>query len=125
MAPERAKIKRPTEWVMSYLRAEGFNIVDPRTLVPTLNRLGEPPGRPPSPRGFPDDNGAWLENLSHRLDTANAFAQNNAERVDPKDLLEIALGPLASPETRQAVARAESKPQALTLLLMAPEFQRR
>jgi uncharacterized protein (DUF1800 family) len=59
------------------------------------------------------------------LDTANAFAQTNAERVDPKDLLEIALGPLASAETRQAVARAESKPQALTLLLMAPEFQRR
>lgn len=125
MAPERAKIKRPGEWVMSYLRAEGFNIVEPRNLVPTLNRLGEPPGRPPSPKGFPDDNGAWLENLSHRLDTANAFAQTNAERVDPKDLLEIALGPLASAETRQAVARAESKQQALTLLLMGPEFQRR
>jgi uncharacterized protein (DUF1800 family) len=124
-APERTKIKRPGEWVMSYLRAEGFNGVDPRNLVPTLNRLGEPPGRPPSPKGFSDDNGAWLENLSHRLDTANAFAQTNAERVDPKDLLEIALGPLASAETRQAVARAESKQQALTLVLMAPEFQRR
>jgi uncharacterized protein (DUF1800 family) len=124
-SPKRAKIKRPAEWVMSYLRAEGFNLVDPRNLVPTLNRLGEPPGRPPSPKGFPDDNGAWLENLSHRLDTANAFAQNNAERVDPKDLLEIALGPLASAETRQAVQRAESKQQALTLVLMAPELQRR
>ncbi len=125
LTPDRTKIKRPSEWVMSYLRAEGFNGVDPRNLVPTLNRLGEPPGRPPSPKGFPDDNGAWLENLSHRLDTANAFAQNNAERVEPKDLLEIALGPLASAETRQAVARAESKQQALTLLVMAPEFQRR
>jgi uncharacterized protein (DUF1800 family) len=125
MAPERLKIKRPGEWVLSYLRAEGFNMVDPRNLVPTLNRLGEPPGRPPSPKGFPDDNGAWLESLSHRLDTANAFAQNNAARVDPNDLLEIALGPLASAETRQAVARAESKQQALTLALMAPEFQRR
>jgi uncharacterized protein (DUF1800 family) len=124
-SPKRAKIKRPAEWVMSYLRAEGFNLVDPRNLVPTLNRLGEPPGRPPSPKGFPDDNGAWLENLSHRLDAANAFAQNNAERVDPKDLLDIALGPLASAETRQAVQRAESKQQALTLVLMAPEFQRR
>ena len=124
-SPKRAKIKRPGEWVLSYLRAEGFNGVDPRNLVPTLNRLGEPPGRPPSPKGFPDDNGAWLENLAHRLDTANAFAQTNAERVDPQNLLEIALGPLASAETRQAVARAESKQQALTLLLMAPEFQRR
>ena len=39
--------------------------------------------------------------------------------------MEIALGPLASDETRRTVARAESKPQALALLLMAPEFQRR
>src|SRR5215470_6153224 len=54
-APERLKIKRPSEWVISYLRAEGFNMVEPRNLVPTLNRLGEPPGRPPSPKGFPDD----------------------------------------------------------------------
>src|SRR5260370_40635763 len=98
--------------------------MDPRTLVPPWNRLGEPPGRPRSPKGFPDDNGAWFENLSHRLDTANAVAQNNAERVDPKDLLEITLGPSASCETRQAVSPAESKPQALPLLLIAPAHQR-
>ena len=36
-----------------------------------------------------------------------------------------AIGPLASAETRQTVARAESRPQALALLFMAPEFQRR
>ena len=40
-------------------------------------------------------------------------------------MLDIAFGPLASAETRIAVKRAESKQQALTLLLMAPEFQRR
>ena len=39
--------------------------------------------------------------------------------------VETALGPLASPETRTAIRRAESRPQALTLLFMAPEFQRR
>jgi len=47
------------------------------------------------------------------------------ESVDPQAVMEIALGPLASDETRRTVARAESKPQALALLLMAPEFQRR
>jgi uncharacterized protein (DUF1800 family) len=40
-------------------------------------------------------------------------------------MLETALGPLASTETRSAVARAETKQQAIALLLMAPEFQRR
>jgi uncharacterized protein (DUF1800 family) len=40
-------------------------------------------------------------------------------------LMHEALGPLASAETRQTVARAESRQQAITLVLMAPEFQRR
>jgi uncharacterized protein (DUF1800 family) len=35
------------------------------------------------------------------------------------------VAPIASEETRRAVARAESRPQALALLLMSPEFQRR
>jgi len=37
----------------------------------------------------------------------------------------VALGPLASAETRETVKHAESRPQALALLLMASEFQRR
>jgi uncharacterized protein (DUF1800 family) len=40
-------------------------------------------------------------------------------------MIAAALGPLASAATREAVQRAESRPQALALLLMAPEFQRR
>src|SRR5260370_12662434 len=39
MAPERAKIKRPAESVMSYLRAEGFNILDPPPPLPPLTPL--------------------------------------------------------------------------------------
>jgi uncharacterized protein (DUF1800 family) len=35
------------------------------------------------------------------------------------------LGSTVSPETQQAVARAESHQQALALLFMSPEFQRR
>ena len=33
--------------------------------------------------------------------------------------------PINPERTRSAVARAESRPEALTLLLMSPEFQRR
>ena len=36
-----------------------------------------------------------------------------------------ALGRRMGERTRSAVARAESRPEALTLLLMSPEFQRR
>jgi len=40
-------------------------------------------------------------------------------------LLDIVAGQAASSETRQTVERAESRQQALALLLMSPEFQRR
>jgi uncharacterized protein (DUF1800 family) len=119
---ERVKIKRPSEWMVAYLRAARFT-GDIRAMNQGMNRLGEPLWRPPAPRGFPDDNPAWLDGLAHRLDIANNFAQRNADRLDAAAMLDTALGPLASEETRRAVARAETKPQALTLMLMAPEFQ--
>ena len=91
--------------------------------------LGEPLWRPPSPQGFSDHEAAWVDGLPTRLDIANAFANRVAERLgdrlDPRALVDEALGPLASAETRQTVERAESRPQALALLLMSPEFQRR
>jgi uncharacterized protein (DUF1800 family) len=125
--PERTKLKRPSEWMMTYIRTAGFNGVNPRLTAPALTRLGEPLWRPPAPKGFPDEEYAWIDGVAHRLDTANAIAQNpaNQERLDPKEMLETALGPLASPDTRTALNRAETKQQAVTLLLMAPEFQRR
>jgi uncharacterized protein (DUF1800 family) len=124
-SPEQAKIKHPSEWLVACVRAAGFNKGDARLMAPALNRLGEPLWRPSAPKGFGDENGDWIDGLAHRLDTANAFAQNYGERLDPAAMLETALGPLASVETRSAVARAESRTQALTLLVMAPEFQRR
>jgi uncharacterized protein (DUF1800 family) len=125
-SPEQAKIKRPAEWTIAMRRATGLPVGDGQRLLGVTNRLGEPLWRPPAPKGFPDDNGAWLDGLAHRLDSANAFAQSAAvEQLDPAAVMETALGPLATSTTRQAVGRAESKPQALTFVLMAPEFLRR
>jgi uncharacterized protein (DUF1800 family) len=122
--PEQTKIKRPGEWIMAALRTTG----EPGDTVRILQAqasLGEPLWRPPSPKGFSDDNAAWLDGLGQRLDIANAFAHREGLGIEPQAVMDAALGPLASAETRRAVARAESRPQALTLLLMAPEFQRR
>jgi uncharacterized protein (DUF1800 family) len=122
---EQAKIKRPSEWYVAMRRATGLSGGPPGPILQGTSRLGEPLWRPPAPKGFSDHNDAWFDGLAHRLDSANAFAQNSAERLDPNTVMETALGPLASPATRQAVARAETKVQALTFVLMAPEFQRR
>ncbi len=121
----RQKLKRPGEWVAASMRATGMHIVDVRRVIGALNILGEPLWRPPAPKGFPDDNAAWNDGLAQRLDISNQIARQLGATVDPEAIADTALGPLASAETRQALKRAESRPQALTLLLMSPEFQRR
>jgi uncharacterized protein (DUF1800 family) len=121
----REKLKRPGEWIVAAARATGVTVPDARPAIGALNMLGEPLWRPPAPKGFDDLNAAWVDGLAQRLDIANQLARRVTQPVDPKELVETALGPLAAPETRQAVARAESRPQALALLLMSSEFQRR
>jgi uncharacterized protein (DUF1800 family) len=64
--------------------------------------------------------------MAERLDIANQVGRivgNNGQ--EPDEMVDAALGPLASRDTRETVKRAASRPQALALLLMAPEFQRR
>ena len=122
--PEQAKVKRPGEWIVAALRATGIS-GDIQRIVGGMALLGEPLWRPPAPKGFSDDNAAWLDGLAQRLDIANTFAQRVGDRLDAEAVADTALGPLASAETRRAIASAESKPQALTFLLMASEFQRR
>jgi len=64
------------------------------------------------------------DGIPRRIDIATEFA-GRASRAEPLELLESGLGPLASTQTRETVARAESRGQALALLVMAPEFLRR
>jgi len=122
--PVQSKLKRPSEWVLAMVRATGLR-GDPERFARGQALLGEPMWRPPSPKGFADDEGAWIDTMGPRLDIANNFAERVAERIDPKEVVETALGPIASAETREAVARAESRQQALALAFMSPEFQRR
>jgi len=121
----RSKLKRPAEWIISSMRASGMMMSDVRRVINTLNLLGEPLWRPPAPKGFSDDSAAWLDGLTQRLDIANELARRIGVMTDPEAVADDALGPLASAETRQTLARAESRQQALALLLMSPEFQRR
>jgi uncharacterized protein (DUF1800 family) len=122
--PEQAKVKRPGEWLVAVLRAVGAP-GDIRRIIGAQTLLGEPLWRPPAPKGFSDDNAAWVDGLPQRIAIANAFAQNARPRLDPDAMADAALGPLASAQTRRAIAAAESKQQALIFVLMAPEFLRR
>jgi uncharacterized protein (DUF1800 family) len=120
----RTRIKRPAEWIVGSLRALGATPPDVRPVIQALNLLGEPLWRPPAPNGFADDNATWLDGLSQRLDLANQLARRSAG-ADPMAVFAETLAPIASEETRRTIARAESRPQALALMFMSPEFQRR
>jgi len=106
------------------VRAAGTT-ADPARFTAGQATLGEPLWRPPSPRGYADDEATWIDGVGQRLDIANFFAERIAGSVDPGLIIETVLASTVSSETQQAVARAETRQQALALLFMSAEFQRR
>jgi uncharacterized protein (DUF1800 family) len=82
---------------------------------------------PAGPNGFADTNAAWAapEGLKLRLDISAQIASRIGNSIDPRELLDEVAGDAASSETRRTIERAETRQQALALLLMSPEFQRR
>jgi uncharacterized protein (DUF1800 family) len=124
--PQRTKLKPPAEWIAGILRLTGAHDAIPiGRLMAAQASLGAALWRPPAPNGYPDSEAAWLDGVPRRLDVANEFAGRLAAGTDPLVLLDNALGPLASADTREMIARAESRAQALALLVMTPEFLRR
>lgn len=126
-AAPMAKLRSPYEFLLASARATGFVPAQPQQIVGLLNMLGQPLWAPPGPNGYPDALANWAtpEGMKARLDIAARLAQRAGDIPAPLDLLDKVLGAGASPETRQAVARAESKQQGVALLLMSPEMQRR
>jgi uncharacterized protein (DUF1800 family) len=121
------KLRSPYEFLVAIGRLLGRAPEDPSRFLGGLNLLGQPLWSPAGPNGFPDSNAAWAapEGMKLRLDISAQVASRVGESTDARDLLELVAADAASTETRQAIARAESRQQALALLLMSPEFQRR
>jgi uncharacterized protein (DUF1800 family) len=121
----RTKLRRPGEWVVGMVRATGITQVDAARYTGGQALLGEPLWRPASPKGFPDDEASWIDGMGRRLDVANNFAERVADRADPDEIIGGVLASSVSPEVSEAVGRAESRQQALVLLFMSADFQRR
>lgn len=121
------KVRSPYEFLVATGRLLARIPEDPSRYLGGLNTLGQPLWSPAGPNGFPDTNAAWAapEGMKLRLDISAQVASRLADSIDPRDLLEFAAADAASPETRRTIERAESRQQALALLLMSPEFQRR
>jgi uncharacterized protein (DUF1800 family) len=124
---ERTKMRNPSEFLYAAGRIVGRMPDDPGPFLGALNILGMPLWGPPGPNGFPDTAAAWAnpEGMKVRLEICVRIAERWRDALNPSDLLDEIAGSAASPETRQAIARAESKQQGLAILLMSPEVQRR
>jgi len=122
-----AKLKTPNEFLASALRMLALDSVADRKVVESLTLLGQRPFFAPSPAGWPDRAEDWAgpDALKKRLEWSTAVAARLPAGADPATLGEAVLGPLLSPQSREAIARAESNAQGMALLLMSPEFQRR
>jgi uncharacterized protein (DUF1800 family) len=124
---EPTKLKTPEEFVLSTTRLLGLGerIVG-RGRDAGIATMGQRVQAAPSPAGWPDRAEEWLgpEAVWKRVEWSTRLAERVA-RVDARSLARASLGPLWTPASAAQIERAADPAQALTLLLMAPEFQRR
>jgi uncharacterized protein (DUF1800 family) len=123
-----SKLRTPQDFVIAALRA--LDLPDEELATVPLQAIlagqGQAFQAAPQPNGWPDRANDWAapEAMMRRIDWAYAVSG----RVGTRDVAELAaanLGPLLRDDTLQAVRRAGSRRDAMTLLFSAPEFQRR
>jgi uncharacterized protein (DUF1800 family) len=122
-----AKYKTPTDYLISTYRALDVPVVEGHGALAALEQLGQRTYSPGSPAGWPDRSADWdgASALLKRIEWADTLAQRLGAQRDAQQLAPQLLGATLSDATRTALAHAATAPQALTLLLAAPEFLRR
>jgi uncharacterized protein (DUF1800 family) len=123
-----AKLRTPQDFIVASLRVLALPPDQQETVnvQGILAGLGQPFMSAPQPNGWSDRASDWAapEAMMRRVDWAYGFSGRVGTR-DVAELADASLGPLLRADTLQAVQRAGSRRDALTLLLTAPEFQRR
>ncbi|HEY4957732.1 MAG TPA: DUF1800 domain-containing protein [Caldimonas sp.] len=132
---EAAKLKTPEEFVVSTARL--LNLGDrlfeanpngtPGYGAIGIAALGQRVQAAPSPAGWSDRAEDWLgpDAVWKRVEWATRLADRAGKSVDARRVASRSLGPMLGVETTRQIERAVDGPQALALLLLAPEFQRR
>lgn len=121
-----AKLRPPIELLYVADRALGA-YPSPPSLVVAMQAMGQPFLRAPSPQGWAEENDAWLssDGIKSRLDWAAQIGTNAADRFPDAVVKDAVAAGALSRDTAHAIRGAETRDQALALLLMSPELQRR
>ena len=122
---EKQKFKTPREFVMSSLRALNRKDIKSKQLFFSLNTFGQQPMQAGSPAGYSDEQQDWdgANALMSKIDWISALIRKNKGNAENVMAQTLALTP--NEHTYKSVIRAESRTQALALLLLSPEFLRR
>jgi uncharacterized protein (DUF1800 family) len=126
--PQQVKLKTPEEFAVSSARLLSLG---GRWLQQQrdgdVSVMGQALQRAPSPAGWSDRAEDWLgpDALWKRIEWANRLVSRWGTQADARALAQASLGPWLSETTSQQIARAADGGQALALLLLSPEFQRR
>ena len=125
--PELQKFKQPYEFVYSALRALEITPGQPKALLAGFEVLGQRHWSPGSPAGWPDRQADWngADALMNRIEWSVALADRIGDAHSALATASAALGSLATAHTLKSLENAASGSQAMALLLMSPEFQRR
>lgn len=131
------KAKKPFEYIVSSLRAlnttpDALLALEPAQfmthIIRPMTRMGQPFRKAPGPDGWPEDAAYWITpaQLTARITWAMGVVEIFGEDAqEPMMVVERSLGEAASKDLLWAVPKAETRTQAVGLILAAPEFQRR
>jgi len=125
-SPEARKFRTPDDFLMASLRALGTDhLPDARGANGLLAKLGQPSFMPRSPAGFADTAEAWIgpDALLKRIQAAEQLSSRAPRSLVPAQIAREALGSRLGALTAQAITRADSPQQALSLLFASPDFQ--
>jgi len=125
--PRARKFKTPYEFMVSSWRAAGTAPEAVAGVAPVLNGMGQRAFSAPSPKGWSEEAAVWCapDAIIKRLTWSEGFAAGAIGDRDPSLLARDALGARLTPLVATAIARAETRQEGLSILLMSPEFQRR
>jgi uncharacterized protein (DUF1800 family) len=125
--PQARKFKTPEDFVFSTLRALESTPSGAQEVIHAFDLMSQRQYTPGSPAGWADTAASWdgSDALMHRVLWASQTAGRFRDTARPTEIADAALGGRLRPETATAMRRASTGGQAVALLLMSPEFQRR
>ncbi len=119
------KVRAPGDLVIAAYRALDVKVTAGQ-LPGTMREMGQPVFAAPSPAGWPDRASDWVgpEAMLRRAEWAVAVSRRVRSPQSPEVLAGYAIGAVAPPAVRRAIAEADPA-EGVALLLACAEFQRR